>query len=255
MNRVTGLRVQSQQRQNEQQTTYQLWRESHLAGLISTITEPDGAVSAWQLITTFEVGTPGLEWVNGERWFQAQVEGITIYRCNEGVAAWYYGPPALVYNWCLAEWARTVQRFGEPEAARMFLVMATPLPHLPEVDHAPYSRLVELKGVQHFVEIARQDEWKIPAYPTDATTLQWYLDVAWRYDLPHVVMEFVCDADKVPAVSKFQLNVASFWKHPGTSELYALTTDQHWVDMSALYRDVQTARMSLARSDGDSSIE
>lgn len=135
---------------------YAAWQAEHLTGLVATSIGPDasagvyGASGPWERIYTAEKGTPGAWYDTGDRWYQ---NPAGVLRRDYGNASKWYAPQKTVDEWVLA------CDDGSAAYAR----------HV--IEYAGYGvfgsdiadRLVELRGLDHYLALARSEEWLIIA--------------------------------------------------------------------------------------------
>lgn len=118
-------------------SSYKVWRRTNLQGMLSTITHPDKDIT-WIQVAYFSADEPCVFSISGEVWYRGHVDGVTVYRCYDGIMDIYYGPKDIVFKWAREEWLGFVARAGEIEAARTVLLQTTALPQThPDHAHLP----------------------------------------------------------------------------------------------------------------------
>lgn len=183
---------------------YASFRERITAGLVKTTAAPPAFRELhWMLIASYPAGTPGAWYTTGDDWYSAEVADQTVYRYVYGNATLFYATQELVDQWIAAEWqwlVGSVYEGDEAAAARSVLRRY----QSGSFGHDVADRLVELRGLNYFLTLARSSEWLIGVANRDH-----YLKVAQQYDLPYALMT---------AVPYQEVGSWSVYRHPRTGE-------------------------------------
>jgi hypothetical protein len=230
-------------------SSYESWKTAHLQDTIFTTSKPNADVT-WVPLAKFGVDVPGADPDWGDEWYRGEIDGVTVYRLDSGMLfSIYYGPAALVEQWCRAGWDRLVELYDTHEAARVVLMsMTTPPVGGEPVDESPYARLVETDGIDHYLALARASEWQIPDYPDNQDQVEWYLETARRYEIPYVIMEHVTSGCKVEAMQLLSRDIDGFWKHPVSGRISILRLSHQWIDIMEVVTSIEEARALLMLS-------
>lgn len=172
-------RMEAKKRSEEERAargaSYAIWQQTFLAGRVSSSIGPDagagryGAGGPWEPVYTAEKGTPGAWYDTGDRWYQ-NPQGVL--RRDYGNASLWFAPQEVVDSWVLAcddgsvAYARHVLEYYQ------YGVYGSDIA----------NRLVELKGLDHYLDRARSEEWLIKA----DRALSRAVDVAAHYGIPMV---------------------------------------------------------------------
>ena len=138
-------------------TAYAVWQQTFVAGLVSTSIGPDysagqyGTGGPWELVYRAEKGTPGAWYDTGDEWYRSTTTGAL--RRDYGNASLWYAPQDMVDGWVLA------CDTGSVAYARRVLEMHGYGVHGSDAA----DRLVELKGLQHYIDRATSEEWLVKA--------------------------------------------------------------------------------------------
>lgn len=136
--------------------SYTIWQQVFVAGLVSTSIGPDasagtyGAGGPWEPVYRAEKGTPGAWYDTGDRWYQ---NSAGVLRRDYGNASVWFASQETVDSWVLA------CDNGSVGYARHVLEYHGYGVHGSDVA----DRLIELKGLDHYLERARSEEWLIKA--------------------------------------------------------------------------------------------
>jgi len=137
---------------------YEAWKAEHLAGLIESF----ATINAdFKPFASFGKNVPGTWYTTGDNWLIATVSGCTVYRCDYGNATKYYAPQAIIDAACIADWEQSSARSGKINRARGVLHTYEKYvkTNTPVVGSDVIGRLVELLGLQYFVDLARSEDW------------------------------------------------------------------------------------------------
>jgi hypothetical protein len=233
--------------------SYEAWKTAHLQDTIFTTSKPNSDVT-WISLAKFTPDVPGADPDWGDEWYRGEIDSVPVYRLDSGMLlSIYYGPSALVHQWCEAKWGKLVGRYGTHEAARIVLMLtiAPPVEGEP-TDESPYARLVETEGIDHYIALARADEWQIPNFPGNYDLVEWYVDTAHRYEIPYVLMEHIANGGDVETVQRLNLDIDSFWRHPVSGRLFILRLSHQWIDIMEVVASIEEARALLMLSLGES---
>jgi hypothetical protein len=138
-------------------------------------------------VTHFDRETPGTWYDTGNWYYKAEYDGETVWRCDYGNAVVYYAPQEIVDQWIrVYYWPWLVEKVCDGDtamAAREVLSYYEYILRDSRVygDDCP-ARLVELDGIDYYIEMAKTGEWFLgTAAP----------DYAARYNLPYTQVELV----------------------------------------------------------------
>lgn len=138
---------------------FDAWTSEHLDGLVKTyaLDGRDNTGIEWQHVASFGSDTPGTWSTTGNEYYSAVVDGCAVYKCYYGNAVVAYAPQHIVDEWCnLYEvWLIDVYDGGIVQAARKILIDS--LQDYIGSDMA--ARLVQMRGAEHYVQIATSEMW------------------------------------------------------------------------------------------------
>lgn len=168
---------------------YEQWRAEHLAGLVyTTATPPDGVgVSGeWVIVARFDKETPGAWYDTGDTWRSRQYDGQTVYSHSYGNAIVYYAPQALVDAWCEAAYRHAASPEGWSKGDEVAVARAVATKHAGRCfGNDVYRRLVELHGLEHYLNIARSREWVLTNVSMNDRE---NAEAAARLGIPHTIV-------------------------------------------------------------------
>ena len=166
-------RAAAEQEREAKGAAYAAWQAEHLAGLVQTSIGPDasagtyGAGGPWERIYHAERGTPGAWYDTGDTWYQ---NPAGVLRRDYGNASVWFASQETVDSWVLAcddgsvSYARHVLEYHN------YGVFGSDVA----------DRLVELRGLEHYITRARGEEWLVVA----GTALSRARDVTAHYGIP-----------------------------------------------------------------------
>lgn len=174
--------------------SYAIWQRVFLDGLVATSIGPDytaghyGVGGPWELVYRAEKGTPGAWYDTGDQWYRSTTTGVL--RRDYGNASRWYGPQDVVDGWVLA------CDDGSVAYARHVLIYHGYGVHGSDAA----DRLVELRGLEHYLERARSEEWIIRAGNYSSREV----DVIAHYGITPVVVEI----HTLPSSASYREHVA-----------------------------------------------
>lgn len=189
---------------------YMAWKAERLTGLVETFAV--GAAN-WEKVAFFDRDTPGTWYTTGDAWYQAEVEGQTVYKRSYGNAEIAYAPQAVVDQWISGKWNWYVNDLhggNETIAAQHVLVDSTQ----DYIGSDIAKRLIEIRGAQYFVDLATQTEWRV--FGKDI--LDWAGKAARHYGVDVVYLTGINVGIEQYTTGEFLLStgkqVQSYWRHP-----------------------------------------
>lgn len=137
---------------------YEAWKDERLAGLVESFAPIN---ADFKPFASFGKNVPGTWYTTGDNWLIATVDGYTVYRCDYGNATKYYAPQPIIDAACIAEWEQSSARSGKTNRARSILNTYEKYvkTNRSVIGSDIVRRLVELLGLQYFVDLARSEDW------------------------------------------------------------------------------------------------
>lgn len=221
---------------------YPRWRSQLLQDLVPTHMGPDTDI-AWTQFACIP-GRMGAARPYCERWYSAQLDGRTIYKCPD-LGIEIYAPLATVQEWLAAEFRRMAERLGAPQAARNMLDLMSIYNEHPEL-FSEYLRPYEA-NLSEYLELARQSEWLIGGAERDDEYRTGCIRAAERYDIPYVVLRHLAWGDD-RSVTKYLPSghdIRALYIHPGSGHIYVELMNRRWYDGDEMLARIKDAREGL----------
>lgn len=192
--RDEARRLQTEKAQREQAEreaagkNYEEWRTALVVDLVQTSSSPEGV--DWTRIRHEPSTTPGTWYTTGDTWYEAQVEGQTIYKQSYGNAVLYYAPITLVDAWAQREWDRVAEAERPHRACYILEGFVRATEHKACYGDDEMVRLVEALGLPYFINLAHRHTWLLAdSQLNDA--IEWSeVNIARRFEIPYVALKW-----------------------------------------------------------------
>lgn len=213
-------RVEEQRTEQERARkgeAYRAFVEEQTKGLVYTTALPSKV--DWRPLKRFDKDVPGTWYTTGATWSEGEIDGQRVLRHDYGNAVAFYAPQEVVDRAVLSRWDAMVQEDGEQIAALTVLAYTVNDDWKRTLGSDVYVRLVELKGREYFLDLARSQPWLIGNMRNHTP----YSHLIEQSEIPVVMLTPVAttfaqrDALKLPSGDR----VNAVWIHPETGQYYA----------------------------------